>query len=162
MMGQIERFVKDYERGKLSRRELVTHVAGLAAAVATAGAGGRAFGDSHKGGSTFKATGVNHIALSVPDVAKSRDFYVKHLGMTVSHDNRNSCFMTCGNNFVALFRAEEPGMNHYCYSVEDYDVSDAEEKLEAEGLNPRREGNRIYFPDPDGLEVQLASDDHSA
>jgi len=162
MMGQIDRFVQDYERGKLTRRQLVAHVAGLAAAVATAGTGGKAFADSHEGASAFKATGVNHIALNVPDVAKSRDFYVKHLGMTVTRDGRDSCFMTCGKNFVALFRAEKAEMNHYCYSVEDFDVADAEKKLKAEGFKPRREGNRIYFPDPDGLEVQLAADDHSA
>lgn len=162
MNGQIERYVEDYERGKLTRRQLVAHVAGLAAAVATAGAGGAAVADSHEAASTFKATGVNHVALSVPDVAKSRDFYVKHLGMTITRDSRNSCFMTCGKNFIALFRAEKPAMNHYCYSVEDFDVADAEKKLKAENLNPRREGNRIYFEDIDGLVVQLASEDHSA
>ena len=53
-------------------------------------------------------------------------------------------------------------MDHYCYAIKNYDVDVAEEKLKAEGLNPRvhREGGRIYFEDPDGLTVQLASKTH--
>ncbi len=53
-------------------------------------------------------------------------------------------------------------MDHYCYAIKNYDVDVAEEKLKAEGLSPRvhREGGRIYFEDPDGLTVQLASKTH--
>ena len=52
-------------------------------------------------------------------------------------------------------------MDHYCYSVKDYDVRDAERKLKAAGIEPRvRGGNRIYFEDPDGLTVQLAAETH--
>ena len=36
------------------------------------------------------------------------------------------------------------------------DADRAEEKLKAAGLKPRREGNRVYFPDLDGIEVQVA------
>ena len=98
--------------------------------------------------STFVANGVNHIALKAPNIAKSRDFYVKHLGLTVTRDSDSSCFMSCEDNFVALFRADEPGLAHFCFSVKNFDVRDAEKKLNAEELNPRREGNRIYFDDP--------------
>ena len=28
--------------------------------------------------------------------------------------------------------------------------------VKAAGLKPRREGNRVYFPDLDGIEVQVA------
>jgi hypothetical protein len=55
-----------------------------------------------------------------------------------------------------LFKGERPGLNHYCYVIRDYAVEQAEEKLKAAGLKPRREGNRLYFPDPDGIEVQVA------
>ena len=33
---------------------------------------------------------------------------------------------------------------------------DAAERLRAVGIEPRLRGNRIYFPDADGIEVQLA------
>lgn len=37
-----------------------------------------------------------------------------------------------------------------------YDADRAEERLKASGLKPRREGNRVYFPDLDGIQVQVA------
>lgn len=157
MESTIDAFVKDFEQGKMTRRQLVKLVAGAAATMALVGRSTSAIAAES---STFTATGVNHIALNVPDIDVSRDFYVKHLGMEVSRQGSNNCFMNCGNNFVALFKSPTPGMNHYCYSVKNYDVRDAEEKLKAAGLKPRVAGNRIYFPDPHGLEVQLASDTH--
>ena len=157
MEPTIERLLADFEQGKLTRREMVKHVAGLATAFAVAG---RATTAVAAESSTFRATGLNHIALNCPDIAVSRDFYVKHLGMEVVRDSASNCFMTCDDNFVALFRSNDSGLNHYCYSVEDFDAGTAEEKLRAEGLSPRREGDRIYFNDPHGLTVQLSSDTH--
>jgi len=46
-------------------------------------------------------------------------------------------------------------MNHYCYAIERYDPAEAVDRLTAAGLRPRRTGNRVYFPDPDGLTVQV-------
>ena len=53
-------------------------------------------------------------------------------------------------------------MDHYCYSIEDYDVLEAEAKLKEHRLNPRvvRDDGRIYFDDPDGLTVQLAAENN--
>ena len=80
------------------------------------------------------------------------------LGMTLRSDGgANSCFLNCGPDFLALFRAEKPAMHHYCYSIEKYDPDESTQKLEAAGLNPRRQGDRVYFDDPDGLVVQVAA-----
>jgi hypothetical protein len=43
--------------------------------------------------------------------------------------------------------------------LEDYERGRV---LRAEGIEPRLAGRRIYFPDPDGLEVQLADPAHRA
>jgi catechol 2,3-dioxygenase-like lactoylglutathione lyase family enzyme len=158
MEQQIAKAVDCYESGRISRRELVGYLTSLAIAFGVAGkpaAGG--------GASTFEAVGLNHIALRVTDVPRSRDFYVKHLGLTVtSEDGERNCFLDCGNQFVALFRSDTAGMDHYCYSIKNFDLGVAEEKLLGQGLKPRvhRQGGRIYFDDPDGLEVQLASTTH--
>jgi catechol-2,3-dioxygenase len=155
MENAVESLIESFEEGHMTRRELAKRIAGMAALAA--GVSGSAAAQES---STFTATGLNHIALNVPDIEKSRDFYVKHLGMTVSRQGSTNCFMTCGPHFVALFKHSNPSMNHYCYSVEGYDVNDAAEKLKAQGITPRVTGQRIYFPDPDGLEVQLAAGDH--
>jgi hypothetical protein len=152
-MKEIESLVKNYERGRLSRRVLI---GALTAMVASGRSTLR--GQS----STFEAVGLNHIALSVADVARSADFYIEHLGLEVSSRSQSSAFLNFGDQFLALFRASDPGMHHYCYSVRDYDVNRAAEKLRAVEIQPDIRGNRIYFPDPDGLTVQLASPGHVA
>ncbi len=154
MHEDIECIVEDYDRGRISRREMIAYLGAFAAAMAV---GPKAAGAE---ASTFRASGINHIALNTPDIAVSRDFYVKHLGLKVVREGSSNCFMTCDDNFVALFRSSDSGLNHFCFSVDDYDVADAEEKLNAEGLKSRRAGNRIYFNDPHGIEVQLAATEH--
>lgn len=160
MMDKLfDSMMNEYDSGAISRRELVARIAGITAAVAGVAQGARA---QDAAASPFKATGVNHVALRVTNVPKSRDFYVQHLGFTPTRDSATSCFLQADHGFVALFRGNEAKMDHYCVAIENYDVEEAEKKLNDLSLNPRREGNRIYFPDPDGLTVQLSADDHSA
>ena len=89
---------------------------------------------------------------------RSRDFYVKHLGLEVIRDGgEDNCFLGSGGDFfLTLFRGDKPGLNHYCYAIRDFDADRAEEKLKAAGLKVRRESGRIYFDDPDGIEVQVS------
>ena len=164
MHGKIDRLVALYDTGRISRRRLLTD---LSAATALAAVGGPVLGAvaapaEQEAGSTFQAVGLNHIALSVTDIPRSRDFYVRHLGLTVTRESASSCFMDCGPHFVALFRSPSAGLSHYCYEVEGYDVGTAADTLRGQDLPPRVAGNRIYFDDPDGIEVQLAAPGHSA
>lgn len=159
MNNPIDQIVDDYDAGRMSRRQLLGK---LGALLAVAGAGSTTLAaDPGAGDPTFEATELNHIALRVTDVERSREFYMRHLGLKHSSLSANSAFLTCGNNFVALFRGDQPRMDHYCYSVRGYDVADAEEKLNAANMrNIRRTGGRIYFSDPDGFTVQLAATEH--
>lgn len=158
MDDAVTRAIELYDSGRLTRRQLVGLLGSLV--VALSGSGRTAAGEQ---ASTFEAVELNHIALRVTDVERSRNFYVKHLGLKVNGDcGAGSCFLSFGRNFLALFRGDEAGMDHYCYAVRDFDLADAEDKLEAAGLKPEvhRAGGRIYFEDPDGLTVQLSSATH--
>jgi catechol 2,3-dioxygenase-like lactoylglutathione lyase family enzyme len=159
MEREVSGLLEDYERGHVTRREVVARLALLGASF---GAAVSAAPEERKG-PTFEAVGLNHIALRVTDVARSSDFYRKHLGLSVASQSLpGNCFLQCGPQFVALFRGGQAGMDHYCYSVPGYDQQDAARRLRAEGLEPRLSGRRIYFRDPDGLEVQLADPSHRA
>ena len=152
LAGQI---VEDFERGRLSRRQLASRLMGLGAALAAVPGSAEASQDK---GSTFRATGLDHVALDVKDVPRSRDFYKKHLGLEVIRDGgEDNCFLGSGGSFfLTLFRGDKPGLNHYCYAIKDFDADRAEERLKAAGLKVRRESGRIYFQDPDGIEVQVS------
>jgi catechol 2,3-dioxygenase-like lactoylglutathione lyase family enzyme len=174
MENQISNMIAQFEIGKISRRQLVSGMSSLFAMLGTTSllkAGEQekqATGTQDKPTAgkkekpaepTFQATGLNHIALQVTNVPRSRDFYVKHLGLTVTRDRGEAnCFLDCGKHFLALFKSREAQMDHYCYSIDNYDVDRCEATLKAQGFEPRvvRPDGRIYFKDPDGLTVQLA------
>jgi catechol 2,3-dioxygenase-like lactoylglutathione lyase family enzyme len=158
MENEINQFLQKFEKGHITRRQLIAKLGGL---VAILSGTSRAFSQNNTNNSTFEATGINHIALRVKDVKSSSDFYIKLLGMKQARNDNSSSFLNFGNNFLALFQGGEPEMDHYCYSIKNFDVDQVEKKLQSLGIqNIRRESGRIYFTDPDGLTVQLAAEDH--
>ena len=108
-------------------------------------------------GSTFQATGLNHVALNVSSVPKSRDFYIKHLGLKVIRDGgEDNCFLGGGDDFfLTLFKGDRPGLNHYCYTIKGYDADRVEEKLKAAGLKP--DGREIGCTSPTSTESRSRS-----
>ena len=158
MYEQVNRLVEAVEKGKLGRREAVGRLVALAAAAFTGGASALASEKTTAGAPTFRSIGLNHIALRVTDIPRAREFYRTHLGLTVLEESPYNCFMSAGrNNFVAMFRSKKSGLDHYCYTIEDYRPDEVVEKLGAAGLEPERRDDRVYFDDPDGIQVQLAS-----
>jgi hypothetical protein len=53
-------------------------------------------------------------------------------------------------------------MDHFCIAIENYEVGAVTAELKRQGLNPNQPSGtgRVYFPDPDGLTVQLSSASH--
>ncbi len=154
MQQTIANMLSDYERGIVSRRQLI----GALAAMASAASKGSA------ANSTFQGVGLNHIAIRVTNVHRSRDFYQKHFGLPVLHEAEDNCFLGLGKNFLTLFRNEKPGLDHFCIAIEGFKIDPVMEELKRQGFQARRPAgtDRVYFPDPDGLEVQLSSIDHHA
>ena len=153
--------VNNFTSGRISRRQLTTRLLGLGAALASFkhAALGQESGVATPAATrpTFQATGLDHIALDVTDLPRPREFYQRHLGLRVIRGDDRASFLGADRDFFfTLFQADKAEMNHYCYAIEDYDAADAVARLEAAGLKPRRTGNRVYFPDPDGLTVQVA------
>lgn len=159
--------VKEFESGRLTRRQLIAQLTALGAAAAGARASWAVQDSSGRDGSdnasanaanpTFNATSVDHLALSVTDISRSRDWYIKHLGLRVTRESKTSCFLSVGErDFLALFKAEKPGLHHYSFAIPDYDQDEAAKRLRAAGVTPKLRGGRTYFDDPDGIEVQVS------
>jgi metallothiol transferase len=150
----ISGMLEEYERGNVSRRHLIQSLAALALIAPPSSAAE----------STFKGVGLNHIAIRVTDIRRSREFYQKQLGLPLIRESETSCFLKVGDEFLTLFKNEHPGLDHYCVAIENFKPEAVMSELNRQGLNPRRPTgtDRIYFPDPDGLEVQLSSVEHRA
>ena len=85
MLPQIDRMLDAYDGGRLSRRTLMLQLTGLLGAAA----GVRAAQDTPKPASTFTATQINHVALGVTDVSRSRRCYEQHPGRTLRSDEED-------------------------------------------------------------------------
>ena len=152
MLGQ-------FERGRVSRRQLVQMIAlGMtAAASATRSVAATA---PQRG---FKAVAVNHISFGVADYARTRDFYADLLGMAVSGDDGSQCYLKFGaDSFLIARRSQAPGaaplVDHICYTIEDWDKGAVEAELRRRGLNPEPDTDEsFHVRDPDGYRLQIGS-----
>lgn len=162
-LGYIEKIVSEFEEKKLSRRELI------AALVAASGAMAVAPGVLAQAPAPVAiGRSMNHVSLSVTDVARSAEFYQRVLGMEIiSRPANGGLNMGLGDeSFLGLYNLPNPGgMHHMCIGVDDYDADILAEKLVAHGIEARVNrdpanrtsgGDQLYFNDPDGISVQLA------
>ena len=108
MHGELDRLIGAYEAGNISRRKLLRQLSAITALGTVASAAAESASTPQDAGATFQAVSLNHIALSVTDIPRSRDFYVRHLGLTVTRESASSCFLDCGPHGSIPARAGEP------------------------------------------------------
>jgi catechol 2,3-dioxygenase-like lactoylglutathione lyase family enzyme len=153
MVSEIASVADQFAAGRLSRRELVLS---LTAIVTAAAAGVPKVAQAQARPSTFRALGLNHLALRVTDLDRSQAFYERHLGMSLIPSLADSPrLMACGPHVLNLFKAAEPRMDHVCFTVPQYDAVDAADRLRAQGIAPDVEADRVHFLDPDGYRLQV-------
>jgi hypothetical protein len=86
----IAKLLQDFERGQISRRQLIQSLA-LAGAAAFSGTSVTA------AASGLKTISVDHISYRVPDYKRTRDFYAGLLGMKVTDDTGTQCELRFGD-----------------------------------------------------------------
>ena len=154
----IDRLVRDFEQGKLSRRQLIQSLAVAATAAAPAAAADPA---------PFQAVTVNHISYQVADYARTRDFYADLLGMQVTHDDGKECYLVFGDTHLIPRHGRgtvaSPRVDHLAYTIENWDRKAVESELKRRGLDPRPdEETSFHVKDPDGFDLQISGKDMKA
>ena len=161
MHGDIDHLVGKFEARTLSRRELVSALAGIVAAAAAPAA-------AQGGPTTVVAQGrtINHVSMAVTDVEKAAAFYKALLGLKeVSRPGNGGINLGLGSGFLGLYKLPNSGtVNHFCIGVDDFDPDVMAERLKQQGIqatvdrNPANRtsgGDQLYFTDPDKTRVQL-------
>ncbi|MGH9322120.1 MAG: VOC family protein [Vicinamibacteria bacterium] len=165
----ITRMVKEFEAGRVSRRELVKSLALVAGLVPASATG------SPKAEPQFRTLSLDHISYQVADYKRTRDFYADLMGMTVTGDDGQSqCLLQFGESLlIARNHRERPGqptpaerkatVDHIAYKIDDWDTATVKAELERRGLTPRLDKggdtpNYVSFhvEDPDGFDVQIS------
>jgi catechol 2,3-dioxygenase-like lactoylglutathione lyase family enzyme len=163
MVSQLDSLIGQYERGALSRRELIAALAALCVPSAL-----NAGQEPAPEAGPIPITGVDHLAFRVSDVARSAVFYREHLGGRIRSQSSNSVFLDIGSHWLALFgrgavstgyEATQPGVDHISFhSTKHRTLDERMGALRARGLNPVSPPGtgRVYFRDPDGIILQLS------
>ena len=154
----IATWLRDFEQGNMSRRQLIQTLTLVATAAPAVGA---AAADAP----VARAVSINHVSYQVADYRKTRDFYSGLFGMTVSQDDGMQCRLTCGDNILIARNASsrpgaKMGVDHIAYTLANWDTDKSvkpavEAELKRRGLQIRTTEGSFHVPDPDGFEVQM-------
>jgi catechol 2,3-dioxygenase-like lactoylglutathione lyase family enzyme len=142
--------VDGYERGRLTRRELIQALA----VVAVAGAGSSASAAPLKSGS------INHVSVLVTDMARSIDFYNRVFGLSVQNEDKANKIarLGIGGKVLVSLRVEPPPglIDHFAIGVEGFNREAVTKELQGMGLTPRENIEfGFHVKDPDGANVQI-------
>lgn len=124
--------------------------------------------------SAFRVSGFDHIVLCVRDVAATREFYERVLGMASREERPAKYSLQFGANKISLqdaatspsiARDTVPGSGNFCL-LSDTPVAEWRRHLEAQGIAILDAGLRdgatgtidsLYFHDPDGNLVEVSN-----
>ena len=150
MQHVISDLVTRFERGRLSRRELIQALTAVAAAAAGTTASA----------ATLKSGSINHTSVLVSDMARSIDFYNRVFGLSVMNEdkpNKISRLGIGGKVLVSLRVEPPPGLvDHFAIGVEGFNKDAVTKSLQEMGLTPRENLEfGFHVKDPDGANVQI-------
>lgn len=117
-------------------------------------------------------TGLNHLTLSVREVARSFDFYTRVLGCRPVARWPKGAYLLAGGLWVALVLDDRtrlgplPEYSHSAFSVAPADFPVLAERIRAAGAVIWQanwtEGDSLYFLDPDGHKLEIHASDLAA
>lgn len=155
MDQSLDHLVEQYERGRITRRELLGALALLTAAAAA----------PERAGAVPVGTvaSFNHVSVFVPDVKKSVAFYQDLFGLPILTRQDPGVNLNCGSGFLGIYplpaSATASRIDHLCLGMRNFDADAVLKQLTERGIKAnirmRGETKELYFTDPDGIRVQL-------
>ena len=150
----INDMVQRFERGRLSRRELIQ---GLSLLVAASQAQAAPSEVSQPTG--IAAAGIDHVSVLVSDLERSAIFYKNLFGLAVLSEDKEHGILRLGSKHVIIsIRKEKPygTVDHFGVRVENFNKDAVSQTLQQHGLKPDENWQYGYYvKDPDGVNVQL-------
>lgn len=157
MKPVISDMVERYERGNLSRRDLIQ---GLTMLVATAGTGAAVAQSAAAAEPAFACTGVDHVSVRVSDLKRSAEFYQSLYGLKPMGEDKEHRILRLGANrqVIVSLRQDKPyGMiDHFGLSIDKFNKEAATKVLNERGHKTYEDWEYgFYIRDPDDAVVQM-------
>lgn len=150
----INDLVQRFERGGLSRRELIQGLSLLLAASQVKAAPPETIQPTG-----IAAAGIDHVSVLVSDLERSATFYKNLFGLTVLSEDKEHGILRLGSKHVIIsIRKEKPygTVDHFGVRVENFNKDAVTHTLHQHGLKPDENWQYGYYvKDPDGMNVQL-------
>lgn len=160
MESEVTQLVDDFERGRISRRGLISGLTAIAA--------GAASGQAHAQQTPFESTAIDHISIQVEDLAPSIEFYQTIFGLSILNQDEANRIVRMGPNtggggpfggpvLVSLHEKPPTGIvDHYAIAVRNFDQAEVTAALAAHGLEAQSNLDYgFYVRDPAGIPVQI-------
>jgi catechol 2,3-dioxygenase-like lactoylglutathione lyase family enzyme len=157
VIRDIDALISSYERGKLTRRQLLCALALTTAPVALEA--------QTPSDGLMKGRNLHHVSVRVSDLTRSEAFYRNLFGFSPTRRVQgpdNQGFDLPGGALIILQKSDQPGrIDHFCVGVENFDAERLRTKVKSAGF-AGVEGNasdNFFVSDPDGLRVQVSAPD---
>jgi len=151
MESIISSLLAQFEKGSLSRRELVQGLAMLAAGGTAAAA---------QDNIDFKTADIDHVSIQVADLQRSVEFYQKMFGFSVVSEDKPLGIVRLGNSrtLVSLNRQSPAAIvDHFSIGVPRFTKEAATRYLTQRGARVGDDPyHGLHVKDPDGIYVQIS------
>jgi catechol 2,3-dioxygenase-like lactoylglutathione lyase family enzyme len=148
MEAMISNLVSRFEKGGLSRRELVQGLAMLTATGALA-----------QDSAAIKGTKIDHMSIQVTDLPRAVAFYQKIFGFTVVSEDKPNEIVRLGvtKPLVSLHHKSPTGLvDHFAIGVEKFNKEAVTRQLKEFGITPEDNLDAgFHIKDPEGMAVQI-------
>jgi catechol 2,3-dioxygenase-like lactoylglutathione lyase family enzyme len=157
-----ERLVALYDRGSLSRRQLLQGLFALGFGPHSVTPVTGAVGNAGQAASLFHTRTLNHVTILASSVARSRAFYQRLTGLPIRAEDKDFCEFRLEGGFLGIYAldaGERPGFNHLCLGIDRFDPQATLSALKAakpEAKPTIEDEDQVYVQDPDGVRVQIA------
>jgi len=145
----ISNLLTRFERGGLTRREVIQAIVAVAAAGTTAAA------------ASLRAGSINHVSVLVGDLQRSIEFYNRVFGLSVINEDKANKIVRLGIDKVLVSIRQEPPpglVDHFAIGLENFNREAVTRDLKEMGLTPRENLEfGFHVKDPDGANVQITA-----
>jgi len=152
MEAVISNLLASFERGTLTRRELMQ---GLAL-VATAS---RAASAAEPQASVIKGARIDHVSIQVNDLKRSVDFYQKVFGFSVVSEDKPNEIVRLGTTkaLVSLHHKSPFALvDHFAIGLDSFNKDAVTRELKQRGITPDDNLDAgFHIKDPEGMNVQI-------